>query len=81
MSGAGALARWTVNVFVVPAANAPQPAAATKDKFTAEAVAVPPDSGDTVSHAGKAYVLFSTVNGVPPVVADLTASVWAGPGT
>jgi hypothetical protein len=80
LSGAGALAKWTVNVFVVPAAKEPHPDAATKDRFTAVALAVPPVSGATVSHDGKAYVLFSTVNGVPPVVADFTPTVTAGPG-
>ena len=67
-------------MFVVPAAKPPQPVAATNDKLTAVLVAVPPDRGVTVSQAGSAYVEFSTVNGVPPVVADFTANVCAGPG-
>jgi hypothetical protein len=74
------LARFTVNVFVVPAAKPPQPDAATNDKFTAVVEAVPPESGVAVNHEGSAKVLFSIVNGVPLGVSDLTASVCAGPG-
>jgi hypothetical protein len=54
LSALGAFARCTTKVLVVPAANEPHPAAAENEMLTAVDVAVPPDSGVAVNHAGNA---------------------------
>src|ERR1700742_2459057 len=67
-------------MLLVPAAKLPHPAAATTVNVTAVELAVPPAKELTVSHAGGGVPELSTVNGVPPVSAEVTEIVWAGPG-
>lgn len=80
LSGPGAFNKWTVVVLLLATANAPHPDAACTVKLVAVAVAVPPDVGVTVSQEATGLVTVSTVNGVPPVAAEVMPTVLAGPG-
>jgi hypothetical protein len=65
---------------LVLAPKPPHPAAATTVNVTAVALAVPPANELTVSQAGGGTPELSTVKGVPPVAAEVTEIVCAGPG-
>ena len=85
LSGAGELSRCRENVWLVFSAKPPHPddwpvGVAATVKVTGVDVAVPPEKELTVSQAGGAFVLSSTVNGVPPVAAEVTDTVCAGLG-
>ena len=81
MFGAGEFNRFKLKVLLVPEANAPQPLAAAIVKVIGIAVvALPPAVELKVTQAGLFAVVVSIVNGVPPVVAEATEMVCAGPG-
>ena len=67
-------------MLLLPVLKPPHPAAAVAVNVTGVALAVPPVVGVTVSQAATGLVLVSTVNGVPPVAADVIETVCAAPG-
>lgn len=77
-TGAGLFVRLMVVVALPPAANALQPAAGVTVKVDATVPAEAALAAPTVAQA--AVDEESIVKGVPPVAADVTETVWAGPG-